>query len=105
MLIDLRNKNITGKEAEKALVAADLTVNKNMVPYDDKSPFVTSGIRIGSAAITSRGFKESDCQQVIEWIDAVITNHDQEHVINDIRSKVNAFMADFPLYASSQVPA
>lgn len=104
MLIDLRNKNITGKEAEKALVAADLTVNKNMVPYDDKSPFVTSGIRIGSAAITSRGFNESDCQQVMEWIDAVITNHDQEHIINDVRAKVNAFMADFPLYAKSKIP-
>ncbi len=99
MLIDLRSKNVTGKEAEKALVAADLTVNKNMVPFDDKSAFVTSGIRIGTAAITTRGLKEENCKQVVEWIDQVITNHEDEKIIKDVKSKVNKYMEEFPLYA------
>ena len=98
MLIDLRSKNVTGKEAENALVRADITVNKNMVPFDDKSPFVTSGIRIGTAAVTTRGMKENDCIQLVEWIDAVISNHESEEVITDIRGKVNEYMEGFPLY-------
>ena len=74
MLIDLRNKNISGKEAEAALVKADITANKNMVPFDDKSPFVTSGIRLGTAAITTRGLKEADMQMIADYIDEVINN-------------------------------
>ena len=98
MLIDLRSKDVTGKVAEKALVLADITVNKNMVPFDTQSPFVTSGIRIGAPAVTTRGFKEKDCLQVVEWIDRVITDADNEATIAAVRSEVNAYMADFPLY-------
>ncbi len=101
MLIDLRNKNITGKEAEKALVAADLTVNKNMVPFDTRSPFVTSGIRIGTAAITTRGFKEVDCEKVVEWIDRVLMNYEDESVLAQVRAEVNAYTEAFPLYQSA----
>ncbi|MBL7918147.1 MAG: serine hydroxymethyltransferase [Bacteroidia bacterium] len=99
MLIDLRNKNITGKEAEKALGLADITVNKNMVPFDDKSPFVTSGIRIGSPAITSRGLKEKDCVKVIELLDAALMNKDNEKELAKIRKKVNTMMQKYPLFA------
>lgn len=99
MLIDLRSKNLTGKEAEKALVTSDITVNKNMVPYDNRSPFVTSGIRIGTAAITTRGFKEDNCKQVIDWLDTVINDHTNEVLIKDVRTKINKYMEDFPLYA------
>lgn len=99
MLIDLRNKNITGKDAEKALIKADITTNKNMVPFDDKSPFVTSGIRIGTAAITTRGLTPLDCQQIVEWIDYVITNPEDDRMIDDIRHKINAKMEEFPLFA------
>ena len=98
MLIDLRSKGVTGKEAEKALVSADITVNKNMVPYDDKSPFVTSGIRIGSAAITSRGMQESHCEQLVEWLDEVVSDHTNSQKIKQVKSKINKFMEDFPLY-------
>ncbi|MFC0518012.1 serine hydroxymethyltransferase [Mucilaginibacter angelicae] len=98
MLIDLRNKNITGKAAENALVAADITVNKNMVPYDDKSPFVTSGIRVGTAAITTRGMKEKHMDHIVELIDAVITDPENEHSIKKIRKRVHKLMYDFPLY-------
>ena len=101
MLIDLRSKNVTGKEAEGALVKAELTVNKNMVPYDDKSPFVTSGIRIGSAAITTRGIKEDGCEQIIHWLDRVITNHDNQSVIEQTAQEVHDFMAAYPLFAST----
>jgi len=103
MLIDLRSKNITGKVAEKALVKADITVNKNMVPFDTQSPFVTSGIRIGTAAITTRGFKEADCLKTIEWIDRVISDPENETVINEVRSEVNKFMEQFPLYEMEKV--
>ena len=99
MLIDLRNKNITGKEAEKALIKADITTNKNMVPFDDKSPFVTSGIRVGTAAITTRGLSTLDCQQIVEWLDHVITNPEDDRMIADIRHKINAKMEEFPLFA------
>ena len=99
MLIDLRNKNISGKKAENALGLADITVNKNMVPKDDKSPFVTSGIRVGVAAVTSRGLKESDMQKIVDWIDQVITNPENETLIHSIKIDINAFMKGFKLYA------
>lgn len=98
MLIDLRNKNITGKEAEKALGLADITVNKNMVPFDDKSPFVTSGIRVGSAAISSRGLKEKDCIKIVDFLDAALKNKDNEKELFKIRKKVNTMMGKFPLF-------
>jgi glycine/serine hydroxymethyltransferase len=81
MLIDLRNKNISGKEAENALVKAEITVNKNMVPFDDKSPFVTSGIRVGTPAITTRGLVEEDMETIVDLIDRVLMNHTDEAVI------------------------
>ncbi|MDA0176842.1 MULTISPECIES: serine hydroxymethyltransferase [Mesoflavibacter] len=99
MLIDLRNKNITGKDAEQALVKADITVNKNMVPFDDKSPFVTSGIRVGTPAITTRGLKEEDMEGIVSLIDEVITNYQDEEKLDEIAVKVNAMMSDLPLFA------
>ncbi len=101
MLIDLRNKNITGKEAERVLGLAEITINKNMVPFDTRSPFVTSGIRIGTPAITTRGFKEEDCVEITEWIDTVLMQPDNDSVIRDIRNKVYAKMQKFPLYQSN----
>lgn len=100
MLIDLRSKfaETTGKEAENALVAADITINKNMVPFDSRTPLHTSGFRIGSAAVTTRGIKEEHCIQIVEWIDQVITHKDNPNTIRDIKNKVNAMMLDFPLY-------
>ena len=92
MLIDLRNKNITGKDAETALVKAEITANKNMVPFDDKSPFVTSGIRIGTAAITTRGLKEYDMKTIVSLIDKVISNYTNESVINNVANEVNQLM-------------
>ncbi len=99
MLIDLRNKNITGKEAEQALVKADITVNKNMVPFDDKSPFVTSGIRVGTPAITTRGLKEDDMEKIVSLIDEVINNYEDESVLESVAEKVNAMMEGLPLFA------
>jgi len=99
MLIDLRNKNITGKEAENALVKAEITVNKNMVPFDDKSPFITSGIRVGSAAITTRGLKESDMSLIVDLIDQVIVNFENEEVLEQVGKKVNNLMQEKPLFA------
>jgi glycine hydroxymethyltransferase len=98
MLIDLRNKKISGKEAEKTLGEADITVNKNMVPFDDKSPFVTSGIRIGSAAITSRGLKEKDCIKVVDFIDAALKNNGNLKELGKIKQKVNKMMEKYPLF-------
>jgi glycine hydroxymethyltransferase len=98
MLIDLRNKNISGKKAENTLVKADITLNKNMVPYDDKSPFVTSGIRIGVPAITTRGLRQGDMQQVVNWLDRVLLSPDDEAVIATVKGEVNEFMKAFPLY-------
>ncbi len=98
MLIDLRNKNISGKKAEQALVKADITLNKNMVPFDDKSAFVTSGIRIGTPAITTRGLKEDHMQFVVNAIDNVLMNADDEKVITAVRGQVNEFMKQFVLY-------
>ncbi|MDT8414520.1 MAG: serine hydroxymethyltransferase [Flavobacteriaceae bacterium] len=100
MLIDLRNKNISGKEAEQALVKADITVNKNMVPFDDKSPFVTSGIRIGTAAVTTRGLKEDDMKTIVNLIDEVISNHQDEEKLERIAKKVNKLMKDKPLFVA-----
>jgi glycine hydroxymethyltransferase len=101
ILIDLRNKNVTGKAAENALVAADITINKNMVPYDDKSPFVTSGIRVGTAAITTRGMKEKQMEHIVELIDAVILDPDNEQNLKKVRKKVHKLTEDFPLYKGS----
>ena len=98
MLIDLRNKNITGKEAERVLGLVDITVNKNMVPFDTQSPFVTSGIRLGTAAITTRGLKEAECQQVAQLIDAAITHPADESELNRIRFQVNGMMRLRPLF-------
>jgi glycine hydroxymethyltransferase len=98
MLIDLSNKNITGKLAEEALGKADITVNKNMVPFDKRSPFVTSGIRVGTAAITTRGLKEKHMQKIVDFIDEVIKNHDNESYLGKIRKKVNELMDKHPLY-------
>jgi glycine hydroxymethyltransferase len=98
MLIDLRNKGITGKLAEFALVQADITANKNMVPFDDKSPFVTSGIRFGTAAITTRGLKESDMQTIVDLVDRVICNPEDEAVLEEVREEVNALMSHRPLF-------
>lgn len=98
MLIDLRNKNISGKKAEQALVQADITANKNMVPYDDKSAFVTSGIRFGVPAITTRGMKEEHMPFVVNAIDKVLMNADDAAVIGAVRKDVNAFMEQFILY-------
>lgn len=99
MLIDLRNKNITGKDAENALVKADITVNKNMVPFDDKSPFITSGIRVGSAAITTRGLLENDMAVIVDLIDEVINNFEDEAVLEAVALKVNNLMRDKPLFS------
>jgi len=98
MLIDLRNKDITGKDAEEALGKADITVNKNMVPFDDKSPFVTSGIRIGTAAVTTRGLKEDDMQQIVDLIDEAIINYENEEKLESIAGRVNQMMAGRPLF-------
>tara|TARA_R110000787_G_scaffold60220_3_gene136530 strand:+ start:4369 stop:5643 length:1275 start_codon:yes stop_codon:yes gene_type:complete len=100
LLIDLRNKNITGKEAEEALVKADITVNKNMVPFDDKSPFVTSGIRVGTPAITTRGLVEADMKTVVDLVDEVIMNFNDEEKLDVIAEKVNKLMAGRPLFNS-----
>ncbi len=98
MLIDLRSKNISGKKAEQALVKADITANKNMVPFDDKSAFITSGIRFGVPAITTRGMDESHMQFVVDSIDTVLMNADNESVIAAIKKEVNGFMEQFVLY-------
>ncbi len=98
MLIDLRNKNISGKEAENALVKAEITVNKNMVPFDDKSPFVTSGIRVGTAAITTRGLIESDMETIVDLIDRVLMNHTNEEMIEQIADEVNEMMSERAMF-------
>ncbi|MGW8121661.1 serine hydroxymethyltransferase [Roseivirga echinicomitans] len=100
MLIDLRSKGLTGKMAEATLGKADITINKNMVPFDDRSPFVTSGMRIGTAAITSRGLIESDMERIVDMIDQSLLNHDNETKLKAIRSDVNSWMRDFPLFQS-----
>lgn len=98
MLIDLRSKGVTGKDAENTLVKADITVNKNMVPFDTESPFVTSGIRVGTPALTSRGVKEDEMVKVVELIDKVITNIDNEAVVAEVKLEVNKLMGHRPLF-------
>jgi len=98
MLIDLSSKGVTGKDAENTLVRADITVNKNMVPFDTESPFVTSGIRVGTPAVTSRGLKESDMVNIVDLIDKVICNIDDETLIGQVRTEVNALMQGLPLF-------
>ena len=98
MLIDLRNKNISGKDAELALVKADITANKNMVPFDDKSPFVTSGIRVGTAAITTRGLKEDQMEEIVNMIDRVILNYNDDQIISEVAKQVNSLMRGRPLF-------
>lgn len=98
MLIDLRNKNISGKKAEQLLEQADITLNKNMVPFDDKSPFITSGIRVGTPALTSRGMKEPEMEMVVTLIDEVLRHADEPNIINRVRQKVHDLTAAFPLY-------
>ena len=99
MLIDLRTKfpDITGKKVENTLVLADITINKNMVPFDSRSPFITSGIRVGTPAITTRGVKEEDIKKIVGLIDKVIANIDNETVINDVKKETNDMMSKFPL--------
>jgi glycine hydroxymethyltransferase len=98
MLIDLRNKNISGKKAEQVLGKADITVNKNMVPYDDKSAFVTSGIRVGVPAITSRGLKEEHMEKIVDLLDRALFNADNDTKLEETAKEVNGFMKAFPLY-------
>jgi len=100
MLIDLRSKNITGKDAENALVKAHITVNKNMVPFDHQSPFITSGIRLGTPALTSRGLNEAHMVQIVAFMDRVITNFENEEILESIGEEVNDMMAEFPIFAS-----
>ena len=98
ILIDLRNKNISGKDAEIALVQADITVNKNMVPFDTESPFVTSGIRIGTPAITTRGIKEDTIPTIVNLIDKVITEHKNINKIKEVKKEVNELMSTYPIF-------
>jgi glycine hydroxymethyltransferase len=98
MLIDLRSKGLSGKLAENTLIQADITVNKNMVPFDDKSAMVTSGMRVGSAAMTSRGLKETDMARVVDYIDHVLMNHDNQIIIQGVRQEINTWMQDYPLF-------
>jgi glycine hydroxymethyltransferase len=99
MLIDLRNKGITGKLAQETLIKADITINKNAVPFDDKSPFVTSGMRLGVSALTSRGLKEQDMERVADWIDRALLKHDDAATLNAVKTEINKAMQDFPLFA------
>ncbi|MEO7263565.1 MAG: serine hydroxymethyltransferase [Ferruginibacter sp.] len=98
MLIDLRNKNITGKKAQETLDKAHITLNKNAVPYDDKSPFVTSGIRVGVPAVTTRGMKESDMETIVSFIDKILMDIDNEQLIEEVKTEVKTLMQRFPLY-------
>ncbi len=101
MLIDLRSKGVTGKAAEEALGRAGITVNKNMVPFDTEKPMITSGIRIGTAAITSRGFNTADCLRVVDWIDKIVSHADNEELSASLRTEIQGFMEQFPLYPVS----
>jgi glycine hydroxymethyltransferase len=100
MLIDLRSKfpDITGKKVENTLVLADITINKNMVPFDSRSPFQTSGFRVGTSAVTTRGLKEEHLVQIVDFIDEVISNIDDEKTISKVRNQVNDLMGSFPLF-------
>ena len=103
MLIDLRSKDLTGKLAENTLIKADITVNKNMVPFDDKSPFVTSGIRIGTAAITTRGLIEEDMPRIVAYIDTILQDTENETQIESIANEINDWMSDKPLFTTQEV--
>ncbi len=98
ILIDLRSKNITGKEAEESLVKADITLNKNMVPFDSQSPFITSGIRIGTPAITTRGIKEKSISKIVEYIHSVLSNHNNDKIIKNVKEEVNKMMNKYPIF-------
>lgn len=98
MLIDLRSKGLTGKLAENTLVKADITINKNMVPFDTESPFVTSGMRVGTAAVTTRGMKEDDMKKIVDLIDDALMHHENENKIEEVKSTINKWMKNFPLY-------
>ena len=100
MLIDLRSKGLTGKIAEETLIKADITINKNMVPFDDKSPFVTSGMRVGTAAVTTRGMKENEMVQIVEYIDTVLSNVSNTSLISSIKEEIHNWMSNYPLYIS-----
>jgi glycine hydroxymethyltransferase len=99
MLIDLRSKGLTGKLAENTLIKADITINKNMVPFDDKSPFVTSGMRIGTPAMTTRGLVETDMERIVHLIDEALMNHDNDTKLASIKGEVNNWVKDFPLFS------
>jgi glycine hydroxymethyltransferase len=103
MLIDLRNKNISGKQAEMALEKAHITVNKNMVPFDDKSPFTTSGVRLGTPAITTRGMEESQMELIAELIDTVIQNPENEKILQNVSAQVKLLANEFPLYSAKAI--
>ena len=98
MLIDLRPKGLTGKLAENTLIKADITVNKNMVPFDDRSAMVTSGMRVGTAAMTTRGLVESDMSRIVDLVDKVLMNNTNESIIAEVRKDINSWMADYPLF-------
>ena len=100
LLIDLRSKGVTGKVAENALVKADITVNKNMVPFDDQSPFVTSGMRVGTPAVTTRGLVEQDMVEIVEWMDSVICDSENDGLIRSIKEKVNAKMVEYEMFVN-----
>ncbi|TAE71047.1 MAG: serine hydroxymethyltransferase [Bacteroidetes bacterium] len=101
MLIDLRSKGWTGKMAQETLIKADITINKNAVPFDDKSPFVTSGMRLGTAAVTTRGLKETDMQRIADYIDNVLKNAENESTLQGIKTEINAWMSKYPLFQMS----
>lgn len=103
LLIDLRNKNVTGKKAENTLVRANITLNKNMVPFDDKSPFITSGIRVGVPALTTRGLKENHMEQITTWIDSIITDIENDTNIMKVKNEINEFMESFSFYPSWKI--
>lgn len=98
ILLDLRNKGITGKLAEQVLVKAAITVNKNMIPFDNQTPLITSGIRLGTPAITTRGMQESDMQKIAEWIDIVLANHENESKLHAVKKEIEEYMEQFPLH-------
>ena len=100
MLIDLRGKGVTGKDAENALVKADITINKNMVPFDTQSPFVTSGMRVGTAAITTRGLDVEACLKIVDWIDVVLSDISNDGLITEVKGEINRFMENYPLYST-----
>jgi len=100
MLIDLTNKNITGKQAEVSLELAGMTVNKNMIPFDQRSPFVTSGIRVGTPALTTRGMKQKEMNRIAEFINEAVIKYNDEYALKEIRNSIREFASNFPLYSN-----